>query len=104
MDAGWTALSRDTGNANHTIDYGYGQVCNILGEVIEDLIVSNLQQEHGIIRIRENSKAKLPVLKQGDLLRILPNHACATAAAHNKYHVINKKKKIDKIWNRFNYW
>ena len=104
VDAGWTALSRDTGNANHTIDYGYGQVCNILGEVIEDLIVSNLQQEHGIIRIRENSKAKLPVLKPGDLLRILPNHACATAAAHNKYHVINKKKKIDKIWNRFNYW
>ena len=86
MDAGWTALSRDTGNANHKIDYGYGQVCNILGEVIEDLIVSNLQQEHGIIRIRENSKAKLPVLKPGDLLRILPNHACATAAAHNKYH------------------
>jgi len=104
VDAGWTALSRDTGNANHTIDYGYGQVCNILGEVIEDLIVSNLQQEHGIIRIRENSKAKLPVLKPGDLLRTLPNHACATAAAHNKYHVINKKKKIDKIWNRFNYW
>ena len=88
VDAGWTALSRDTGNANHKIDYGYGQVCNILGEVIEDLIVSNLQQEHGIIRIRENSKAKLPVLKPGDLLRILPNHACATAAAHNKYHVI----------------
>ena len=52
----------------------------------------------------KNSNAKLPDLKPGDLLRILPNHACATAAAHNKYHVINKKKKIDKIWNRFNYW
>ena len=32
IDAGWMALSRDTGNANHTIDYGYGQVCDILGK------------------------------------------------------------------------
>jgi D-serine deaminase-like pyridoxal phosphate-dependent protein len=104
IDAGWTALSRDAGNSNHKIDYGYGQVCNMLGEVIEDLIVSNLQQEHGVLRMSKNSNAKLPDLKPGDLLRILPNHACATAAAHNKYHVINKEYKIDKIWNRFNYW
>ena len=83
IDAGWMALSRDIGNPCHKVDYGYGQVCDINGKIIEDLIVVNVQQEHGIIKIRKGSKAILPQIKQGDMLRILPNHACATASAYN---------------------
>ncbi len=104
VDAGWTALSRDIGNTSHKLDYGYGQVCDINGQIIEDLIVANVQQEHGIIKLRKGSKAKLPQIKQGDLLRVLPNHACATASAHNKYHVIKKENKVYDTWDRFNNW
>ncbi len=104
IDAGWMALSRDIGNPCHKVDYGYGQVCDINGKIIEDLIVVNVQQEHGIIKIRKGSKAILPQIKQGDMLRILPNHACATASAYNRYHVINEENKNYEIWDRFNDW
>jgi len=104
VDSGWMALSRDRGTSSQEIDYGYGQVCNENGELIDDLIVTNVQQEHGIIQVREGSDAKLPNLKPGDLLRILPNHACATAAAHSRYHVINKEDRSIKVWKRFNGW
>ena len=61
-----------------------------------------MQQEHGIIQMRNGSNAKLPDIKAGDMLRILPNHACATAAAHSCYNVINNKNEVTNIWDRFN--
>lgn len=39
-----------------------------------------------------------------DIGRILPNHACATAAAHAAYRVINGGTKIDAVWERFSGW
>ena len=104
VDAGWMALSRDRGTASQNLDYGYGQVCKEDGSIINDLIVTNVQQEHGIIQVRKGGSCKLPNLSPGDLLRILPNHACATAAAHDKYYVYNEKKENLKIWERFNGW
>ncbi len=104
VDSGWMALSRDRGTSSQEIDYGYGQVCDENGELIDDLIVTSVQQEHGIIQVREGSDAKLPNLKPGTLLRILPNHACATAAAHSRYHVVNKEDKSISVWDRFNGW
>ena len=65
VDSGWMALSRDRGTSSQKIDYGYGQVCNEHCELIDDLIVTNVQQEHGIIQVREGSDAKLPNLKPG---------------------------------------
>ena len=104
VDAGWMAMSRDRGTSSQKIDYGYGQVCNENGELIEDIILTNVQQEHGIIQVRKGSNAKLPNIKVGEMLRILPNHACATAAAHSCYNVINNKNKVIDIWDRFNGW
>ena len=104
IDAGWMALSRDRGTSSQKIDYGYGQVCYESGEIIKDVIVTNVQQEHGIIQVRKGSNAKLPNFKTGEVLRILPNHACATAAAHSSYYVINNKNKVTEVWNRFDGW
>ena len=104
VDAGWMALSRDRGTSSQKIDFGYGQVCYEDGKIIEDLIVSGVQQEHGIIQLRKGSKAKLPDMKPGDILRILPNHACATAAAHDRYYVVNNKSSEIEVWDRFNGW
>jgi D-serine deaminase-like pyridoxal phosphate-dependent protein len=39
----------------------------------------------------------------GTLLRILPNHACATAAQHNVYHVLGDNGVVEQ-WDRFNHW
>ena len=104
VDAGWMALSRDRGTANQAVDYGYGQVCLKDGTVLEDVIVTGAQQEHGIIQVRKGSVAKLPDVEPGDLLRILPNHACATASAHDRYHVISDRDNDIEIWERFGGW
>src|SRR5688572_19878856 len=51
-DAGWMALSRDRGTASQRIDQGYGVVCDLAGRPIDDLIVAQTNQEHGIVADR----------------------------------------------------
>ena len=104
VDAGWMALSRDRGTSSQETDYGYGQVCYEDGTLIKDVIVTNVQQEHGIIQVRKGSNAELPYFKPGEVLRVLPNHACATAAAHSCFNVVNQKNQIIDVWDRFNGW
>ncbi|MEH6630406.1 MAG: alanine racemase [Halopseudomonas aestusnigri] len=104
VDAGWMALSRDRGTARQAQDYFYGQVCLQDGTVLTDILVLDAQQEHGIIGMRPGSGATMPNLLIGDRLRILPNHACATAAQHSAYHVINSQTEIEAVWPRFSGW
>ena len=88
-DAGWMAMSRDRGTAQQRVDQGYGLVCDVQGRPIEGLIMAQANQEHGVIAHRSGNPAQTPDLPVGTLLRILPNHACATGAQHDRYHVIN---------------
>lgn len=88
VDAGWMALSRDRGTSVQAVDHGYGVVCDLDGMVLDDLIVREANQEHGIIALRPGSGASLPDLPVGTQLRILPNHACATAAQFDGYDVL----------------
>lgn len=88
VDAGWMALSRDRGTSVQAVDQGYGVVCDLEGRVLDDLIVRGANQEHGIIALRPGSGASLPDLPVGTQLRILPNHACATAAQFDGYEVL----------------
>lgn len=88
IDAGWMALSRDRGTASQAVDQGYGIVCDEAGRILSDLIVTQTNQEHGIVSRRSGSSATIPNLPVGTRLRILPNHACATAAQHSSYHVL----------------
>jgi D-serine deaminase-like pyridoxal phosphate-dependent protein len=105
VDAGWMALSRDRGTANQEVDQGYGLVLDIDGRPLEDLIVTQTSQEHGIIAVRPGSQTALPHMPIGTKLRILPNHACATAAQHPSYHVIGRgENKVTAIWERFGGW
>ena len=89
VDAGWMALSRDRGTASQQVDQGYGMVCDANGRVLEDVIVSQASQEHGILAIRSGSARSMPELPVGTRLRILPNHACAMAAQHDFYSIVN---------------
>ena len=88
VDAGWMAMSRDRGTANQPVDQYYGLVCDPSGRPYPDLIMRHANQEHGVLELRPGSQARLPELPVGALVRILPNHACATAAQHGHYNVM----------------
>lgn len=105
VDAGWMALSRDRGTASQQVDQGYGMVCDATGQVLEDVIVSQASQEHGILTLRAGSDRKMPDLKVGDRVRILPNHACAMAAQHEFYSVVaGPSPEIEARWTRIRGW
>jgi D-serine deaminase-like pyridoxal phosphate-dependent protein len=104
VDAGFLAMSRDRGMAGGPADYGYGAVCDpVSGAIIEDVWLSSTNQEHGIITAREGEIdfERFPI---GGRVRILPNHACATAAAYDRYHVIDGGTEVLAVWDRVNGW
>jgi D-serine deaminase-like pyridoxal phosphate-dependent protein len=103
-DAGWMALSRDRGTAKQALDQGYGLVCDLAGRPIDDLIVADTNQEHGIVAKRGGGAIDLGRFPLGTLLRILPNHACATAAQYPAYHVIAGEPVVEAVWPRFSGW
>ena len=104
IDAGWMALSRDRGTAAQDVDQGYGLVCDEEGRVLTDYIVVSANQEHGIIALRESADQSPLDLPVGTRLRILPNHACATAAQHDRYHLVPQDGGPLEVWPRFNGW
>jgi D-serine deaminase-like pyridoxal phosphate-dependent protein len=105
VDAGWMAMSRDRGTAKQAHDYGYGAVCDVQGHVLEGYTVTAANQEHGIIGRNgglpdKDIATRFPI---GTLLRILPNHACATGAQHGEYHLVDGSGQVSR-WDRFNGW
>ena len=104
VDAGWMALSRDRGTAKQPVDQGYGIVCDVDGRPYPDLIVTETNQEHGIIALRPGSTAPQVALPVGAKVRILPNHACATGAQHDRYHVVAAGADTVRQWERFRGW
>lgn len=104
-DGGWMSLSRDRGTSKQAVDQGYGLVCDIEGKLYSDIIVADANQEHGILAARPGSGAQLPDLAVGDRVRILPNHACATGAQHDAYHVVRgTSHAVEARWSRFGGW
>ena len=103
-DGGFLALSRDPGMRDGPIDWGYGAVCNPAGgAILDDVVVSSTNQEHGIITARsgEMDFDRFPI---GSRVLVLPNHACATAAAYDRYHVTDGGEHIAAVWDRVNGW
>jgi D-serine deaminase-like pyridoxal phosphate-dependent protein len=103
LDAGWMAMSRDRGTATQAVDQGYGIVCGLDGAPLGDMILVGANQEHGIAAARPGSATPAPELPLGTRVRILPNHACATAAQHDRYHVL-RDGRIAAEWPRFSGW
>lgn len=105
VDAGWMALSRDRGTAAQRVDQGYGLVCDLSGKIYPDLIVAQESQEHGILAVRSGSAHALPDISIGAKVRILPNHACATASQHELYNVVSAgSDAIEAQWPRMRGW
>lgn len=103
-DAGWMAMSRDRGTATQALDQGYGRVCGVDGAPLSDLIVSGANQEHGIVSHREDREIPWASCGIGSMVRILPNHACATGAMYDRYHVVDETGEVVDTWHRVNGW
>jgi D-serine deaminase-like pyridoxal phosphate-dependent protein len=103
-DAGWMAMSRDRGTSKQALDQGYGLVCDASGRPIDDLVVTDANQEHGIVGRRGGVPADVAKYPLGTRFRILPNHACATAAQHDAYHVVRDGPEVLARWPRFAGW
>lgn len=102
VDAGWMALSRDRGTAAQARDYAYGKVCNANLSPLTDLVVDSTNQEHGIIDCSMTRDCMdFPISTK---LTILPNHACSTAAMHDRYYVTEDGNTISHIWHRVSGW
>lgn len=99
VDAGWTAMSRDSGTASQAVDQRYGLVCDIAGCPIPDLILAETNQEHGII-VQRDGKPIESSLAVGDQVRILPNHACSTAGQFQRYVVLDENGSPIAEWER----
>ncbi|MEO1242295.1 MAG: alanine racemase [Pseudomonadota bacterium] len=103
VDAGWMAMSRDLGGAGD-VDQRYGAVCNSDGVIMPDYVLHSVNQEHGVITRRDGGAVDKDVFAYGTQLRILPNHACATAAQFDKYIVLGPDNKQQAVWPRVNAW
>jgi D-serine deaminase-like pyridoxal phosphate-dependent protein len=103
-DAGWMAMSRDRGTAKQAVDQGYGLVCDENGLLLDDLIVSDANQEHGIVSRRDGRALDPKHFPIGTMLRVLPNHACATAAQYDDYKIVGANHTINTVWPRFRGW
>lgn len=104
VDAGWMAMSRDRGTSAQPVDQGFGLVCDASGKPMPDYIMVSANQEHGIIAHRDSITGTALALPVGALLRILPNHACATGAQHDRYHLIDGTSAVTAVWERIGGW
>lgn len=104
LDAGWMAMSRDRGTARQPVDQGYGLVCDLDGRPLDDLILVGANQEHGIMAHRSGKIEGVLQLPVGTQVRIVPNHACPTAAQYEHYKVLGAGREITATWQRFSGW
>lgn len=104
LDAGWMAMSRDRGTAKQAVDQGYGLVCDLDGRPLDDFILVGANQEHGIMAHRSGKADSALHLPVGTQVRILPNHACSTAAQYGQYKVLGSGHEITTSWQRFSGW
>jgi D-serine deaminase-like pyridoxal phosphate-dependent protein len=99
VDAGGLALSKDAGTARDKP--GYGSLWDAATGRPLGLSIASTNQEHGLVPAGDADFARLPI---GAQVRIAPNHACMTAAAHERYHVVDGGTEVRAVWERCNGW
>ena len=65
-------------------------------------MIERVYQEHGVaVRVPPGVIGELAI---GTKVRIGPNHACITAAAHDRYYVVDDGNEVLAEWDRVNGW
>lgn len=110
IDAGGLALSKDESAAEFRDGLGFGLVCRVDGTVpLPGLRVAELHQEHGLIATEgdgdDDMQALFDALPLGSRVRILPHHACMTAAPYDRYHVVRGAGSgVHAVWGKAHGW
>ena len=106
VDAGWMAMSRDRGTARQHCDFGYGLVCGIDGRPLRgcDIRMTGANQEHGIIEAAAGDRLKPEDFPVGTRLRIMPNHACPTAAPYAKLLLVDGEGRVKAALDHVRGW
>jgi D-serine deaminase-like pyridoxal phosphate-dependent protein len=102
LDAGALALSKDIGANRLLPGSGYGYLCDPHSmRRLGTLAVNTVHQEHGTVLVEDESWFdRLPV---GSVVRLLPNHACITAAGYDAFDVVRGSDVVAR-WERINGW
>jgi D-serine deaminase-like pyridoxal phosphate-dependent protein len=104
LDAGALALSKDRSTEAAPRDWKFGRVLDLEGKPsLGDALVTRVHQEHGEVRAPAGATLPFDRLPVGTRLRVVPNHACLTAAAHEHYQVLEGGKVVA-LWRRVNFW
>ena len=103
IDAGALALSKDRSTQAAPHDFGYGAVWDLeCRPVFGDCIIERAFQEHGVAV--SSSPLDFNRLRVGAKVRVAPNHACITAAAYDRYYVVDGGTEVIAEWDRVNGW
>lgn len=96
IDAGSLALSHDPGPVHLDQEPGKGVIITETSPMVihPTLRVAALSQEHGIVQ--GSGPEDLAGLTVGSKVRILPNHACLTAALFDEYVVVKGSEVVDR--------
>lgn len=105
IDAGGLALSKDRSTAESPVDYGYGLVVRADGTRLPaDPVVGGVSQEHGRVTCAGANGMPWSELTLGAMVRVLPNHACMTAASHGRYWVVEGGEQVVDEWDKATGW
>jgi D-serine deaminase-like pyridoxal phosphate-dependent protein len=102
IDAGALALSKDRSTQELPDDAGFGLIRAADGTAASGMCVAKVAQEHGYVDC--DDPAALNGLQIGQRVRVLPNHACITAAMYDKYYVTDGGDDVVTTWERINGW
>lgn len=106
LDAGGLALSKDLSAAEFRDDAGYGLVCPMAPGAgpLPGHLVAETHQEHGLVAGPGGGSPDWDRMPIGSRVRVLPNHACITAAPYPRFHVVADGPEIAAVWDRVTGW
>ena len=110
IDAGALALSKDASAAEFRDGLGFGLVCRADGTTPRPgRRVAERHLEHGLGAIDgvgdDDLRAMFEALPIGSRVRILPHHACMTAAPYDRYHVVRGTgASVHAVWGKALGW
>lgn len=106
-DCGGIAVSKDTGPIA-----GYGKI--ISPDRATWWYLAKVSQEHGVLRRLEGEGSNKSGLKGdegesgdvqiGDLVRLVPQHACLVCAAHPWLYVVDGSDEVVDVWVPWKGW
>lgn len=106
IDAGGLALSKDLSAAKFGPDTGFGLVTPVEpgAAPIPGHRVAEVHQEHGLISGPDGAGPDWDRFPVGSKVRVLPNHACMTAASYAEYLVVDGSVEVEERWDKVRGW